>query len=218
MPIAVFQRNVNPFAILDAENLNATLDFLDNAGFFVDKTKSVTALYNLSPEEAYKIINQYLNNPEFRAAIGRFIDEEELKDIIFKAKFSLPNSHIDPAEPSRNLLRSKSCWYSLKEISDFIDKNKMIAAGTKYIEPGIRFYFGLVPSKEDDGMGGEKPCRRLTTALVPTSQYKDAQGNIILDPQGDPVNRDTVAYVSIAGEAYDHGDLCPPKCNGANYQ
>ena len=90
----------------------------------------------------------------------------------------------------------------------FINVNRMTDAA-RFTNPGIRFYFGLIDDTFIEN-GITKACLRLTTILVPTTEVDlGASGKI---------NQDTLLVTSIAGRAFDHGDLCPPKCNGSDYE
>lgn len=198
MPVRVLKENENPFSTLDPANLSSVTDYFNssNKGFRMP-------LENLPGQEAHDLFRESITDLNFASAFGDFIFESELKALRRNVKERLPDFGDNP-----KIFVSSSCWYSLEEIRRFIRINDMENT-TKFTNPGIRFYFGLVDDVFMDG-AVEKHCLRLTTILVPTKEVDSGVAG--------KQNQDTLEFTSIAGRSsFDHGDLCPPKCNGSIY-
>ncbi len=201
MPVRVLKENENPFSTLDPAKLASVKDYFNssNKGLHMP-------LENLPGQEGHDLFKENILDTNFASAFGDFIFERDL--INFRRVMKRRMLDIPETGDDKRIFVSSSCWYSLEEITRFINVNRMTDAA-RFTNPGIRFYFGLIDDTFIEN-GITKACLRLTTILVPTTEVDlGASGKI---------NQDTLLVTSIAGRAFDHGDLCPPKCNGSDYE
>jgi hypothetical protein len=142
---------------------------------------------NQSQIDFFKLFLQY----------GDFIPVEQLRLWTRDYRTRLDQEgHEDRVGRTKKIDLIQCCYFSIEEIKEFLDGNGIDIDGS---DKGIRIYMGINLDSGTD--------YKMTCILVPTV----TTGGIPTDD----VESSSPRFVSIAGGAYNHGELCPRNCEGA---
>ncbi len=141
-------------------------------------------------------------NPE--VARSRIMNYKSSSFKILSEKLSLVNN--------KAVSETKSVWYSVKQLQDWIDEIQY------YKGDGIRIYFGqkenLNQGEEYDERTGEPRPGQLCLIIIPTKEGSNTSShvNIIYDKLEDYQARLAATTKPALEMAFNLGGYCPPLC------